>query len=72
MQLILKKTGGEMKSKFKAYENVNHVLYELERSIFGPMAEMSLLLTHHDTRMGYESKIKLEKNHLSSMRCPEN
>ena len=36
------------------------------------MAEMSLLLTHHDTRMGYEKKIKLEKSSLKNMRCPDN
>ena len=35
------------------------------------MAEMSLLLTHNDTRMGFEKKIKLEKSTLSTMRCPE-
>lgn len=71
IQLILKKTGSAVNPKFSAFEKVNHVLYELERSIFGPMAEMSLLLTHNDTRMGYEKKIMLERSCLDSMRCPE-
>jgi hypothetical protein len=35
------------------------------------MSEMSLLLTHHDTRMGFEKKIKLEKILLERLKCPE-
>ena len=72
LQLILKKSSDEVNAKVKAYETFNHVLYELQRSIFGPMAEMSLLLTHNDTRMGYEKKIKLQKHILERLKCPEN
>ena len=38
IQLILKKSGSSQNPKFETFEKVNHVLYEIERSIFGPMA----------------------------------
>lgn len=72
IQLILQDGAQTVNRKEKLYEKFNHILYEVERSMFRPTAELSLLLAYNDAMMGYESKIALEKEELDSMRCPDN
>ena len=72
IQLILQQNSEEVNEKEKIYEEFNHILYEVERSIFRPMAEMALLLTYNDTMMGYEKQVIFEKHYLEHLRCPDN
>jgi hypothetical protein len=46
-------------SKFiECSNNFNHFLYELERSYFGPITEMSNIWQSQDKRMKYYKKIE--------------
>ena len=72
IQLILQDSSESLANKEKVREEFNHILYEVERSIFRPTAEISLLLAYNDNMMGYESKIALEKCFMQNLRCPEN
>ena len=50
LQLILYKKQGD-DNKEKAYETMNHFLYEMERSTYGPLSELSLLVALKDPRI---------------------
>lgn len=56
-QLILSESGGKVDKKSKNTELVNHYFYELERSPYGIMAEIAVLLTYKDSKILYENKI---------------
>lgn len=53
IQLILQDGAQTVNRKEKLYEKFNHILYEVERSMFRPTAELSLLLAYNDAMMGY-------------------
>lgn len=56
LQLIL--VGEESGSdKLKNIEFLNHFLYELERSPYGVLSELAVILGYKDTKVNYENKI---------------
>ena len=56
LQLILTEGQGTSE-KLKNIEFLNHFLYELERSPYGVLSELSVVLGYKDTKVNYENKI---------------
>jgi hypothetical protein len=48
---------------------VNHYFYELERSPYGIMAEIAVLLTYKDSKMSYENKITFYEGEVNIEKC---
>lgn len=58
---MAQKTKSEDSDKIKNIENLNHFLYELERSPYGVQSELAAVIGYKDTRIKYESEIKYIK-----------
>ena len=56
-QLVLSESGEKIDKRSKNTELVNHYFYELERSPYGIMAEIAVLLAYKDSKIVYENKI---------------
>lgn len=48
---------------------MNHYFYELERSPYGIMAEIAVLLTYKDSKMSYENKITFYEGEVNIEKC---
>mgnify|MGYP000887731354 CR=1 FL=1 len=59
-QLILSEAGSKVDKRGKNTELINHYFYELERSPYGILAEVAVLLAYKDSKMGYENHITFE------------
>ena len=56
LQLILSEGQG-VSDKLKNIEFLNHFLYELERSPYGVLSELAVVLGYKDNKINYEDKI---------------
>lgn len=56
-QLILSESGDKIDKKSKNVELINHFFYELERSPYGILAEIAVLLSYKDSKISYQNKI---------------
>lgn len=56
LQLILTEGKGAS-DKFKNIDFLNHFLYELERSPYGVLSELAVVLGYKDNKINYEEKI---------------
>ena len=56
LQLILIEGSGAS-DKLKNIEFLNHFLYELERSPYGVLSELAVVLGYKDSKVKYEKKI---------------
>jgi len=52
-QLVLSESGEKIDKRSKNTELVNHYFYELERSPYGIMAEIAVLLAYKDSKIVY-------------------
>lgn len=68
-QLILSEAGDKVDKKSKNTELVNHYFYELERSPYGIMAEIAVLLTYKDSKISYENKITFHESDIDIEQC---
>jgi hypothetical protein len=68
-QLILSDSGDKADKKSKNTELVNHYFYELERSPYGIMAEIAVLLTYKDSKISYEDKITFHESNVDIEKC---
>ena len=49
------------------------MLYELERSPYGVLSEIAVILGYKDSKINFESKIRFEKNSLANFdQCKKN
>ena len=60
LQLILIDILQEGEEKLKIMEDLNHTIYELERSPYGSLSEMALIMGYYDPTIHYENKIKFK------------
>ena len=63
LQLILSEGGSEIE-RMKNIQFLNHMLYELERSPYGVLSEIAVILGYKDNKINFQSKIRFEKNPL--------
>ena len=68
-QLILSDGGDKADKKSKNTELVNHYFYELERSPYGIMAEIAVLLAYKDSKISYENKITFHESNVDIEKC---
>ena len=52
-------------------EDLNHTLYELERSPYGSLSEMALIIGYNDPTIFYENKINFKKDWFTDEICPQ-
>ncbi len=57
IQLILADSAQKVNHKYKNIELLNHFFYELERSPYGILSEIAVLLAYKDSKMAYEDNI---------------
>ena len=53
LQLILSDGTQKINQKYKNIEVLNHFFYELERSPFGILSEIAILLAYKDSKVSY-------------------
>ncbi len=51
---------------------LNHFFYELERSPYGVLSELSILLAYKDTKINFEENIRFETKEVSMSECAKN
>ena len=69
IQLILVDLLEESDIKLKIMEDLNHTIYQMERSPYGSISEMAMIIGYNDPSIEYESKIEFASDWPLKNKC---